>query len=309
MIRTLNVATVLLTLSLTGVFSPVLAADPPAFRSPEEAVKALIDAARGADGSGLLGVFGADGEDIASSGDAVQDANDRAAFVEMAQRKTDLERDGDSRVTLLLGDDAWPFPVPLVRRADGWIFDVAQGREEILDRRIGRNELSTLRVLDAYVQAQQEYASRDRDGDGVPEYAQRLASEPGQQDGLYWPVESGEPPSPLGPLVADARAEGYRRGESGAPVPYHGYYYRILTAQGKDVPGGAYSYVINGNMIAGFAMLAFPAEYGASGVMSFIVNHVGAVYQKDLGPETAKLAEGFRTYDTGAGWTLVDRGP
>lgn len=282
---------------------------PRSFATPEEAAKALVDAARSADASSLRTLFGSTGSDIVDSGDSVQDTNDRQTFVELADQRLRIDRVGDGKAVLDLGDDAWPFPIPLVQRADGWVFDAQQGREEMLDRRIGRNELGVLRVMDAYLQAQAEYASADRDGDHVPEYAQKLRSEPGQRDGLFWEKEAEGTESPLGPLVADARAEGYRHGESSEPAPYHGYYFRILTGQGKQAPGGAHSYVINGNMIAGFGLLAFPAEYGSSGVMSFVLNQSGEIYQKDLGPNTSEIAGKITAYNPDVGWILVDRGP
>jgi hypothetical protein len=189
-----------------------------------------------------------------------------------------------------------------VKQGDGWIFDSATGRQEILNRRIGANELDTIDVCRAYVAAQREFASEDRDGTGVFKFAQKFISAQGKHDGLYWPIADGEPASPLGPLVADAVAEGYNK----KGVPYHGYYYRILTGQGKNAPGGAYSYIINGNMIAGFALVAFPADYGNSGVMTFIVNQQGVVFQKDLGPKTANLAKAMKIYNPDPSWQRVE---
>ncbi len=278
---------------------------PRSFATPEEGAKALVDAARTGDIAGLKALFGSSGKDIVESGDPVQDANDRETFVQLVDKRLRVDRVGEDKAILDLGDDDWPFPVPLIRRPGGWVFDTDLGREEILDRRIGRNELGAIKVLEAYVQAQAEYASADRDGDRVPEYAQKLASEPGRYDGLFWETAEGEPPSPLGPLVADARAEGYHRDDVAKPIPYHGYYFRILKSQGRDAPGGAYSYVINGNMLVGFGLLAFPADYGASGVMSFIVNQSGAIYEKDLGPNTGEIAGRMTEYDPGAGWEPV----
>lgn len=280
---------------------------PREFKTPEEAAQALIDAAGSAGSAGVAAIFGSEGSEIVSSGDPVEDENDRQAFVDLAAQQLRIERIGDEQAIISLGANDWPFPIPLARRGDRWIFDVAQGREEILDRRIGRNELSVLRVMDAYLQAQAEYASEDRDGDQVAEYAQKLRSQPGKFDGLFWETTGSEPASPIGPLVADARAEGYRAGESGQTTPYHGYYYRILTRQGSAAPGGKYSYIINGNMIAGFGLLAFPADYGASGIMTFMVNQQGKVYQKDLGPKTEQVAGAITEYNPDSGWELVDR--
>lgn len=278
---------------------------PRSFATPEEAAKALVDAARTGDIAGLKALFGSSGKDIVESGDPVQDGNDRETFVQLVDKRLRVDRVGEDRAILDLGEDDWPFPVPLVRQPGGWVFDAELGREEILDRRIGRNELGAIKVLEACVQAQAEYASADRDGDRVPEYAQKLASEPGRYDGLFWETAEGEPTSPLGPLVADARAEGYHRDDAAKPIPYHGYYFRILKSQGRDAPGGAYSYVINGNMIVGFGLLAFPADYGASGVMSFIVNQSGEIYEKDLGPKTEEIADRMTEYDPGVGWEPV----
>ena len=208
-------------------------------------------------------------------------------------------------MSLEIGQQAWPFPIPLVKVSNGWQFDSQAGVEELLTRRIGGNELDVLRVLRAFVQAQREYASRDRDGDAVLEYAQRIAGSPGRLDGLYWPVELNGEISPLGPLAAFAHAEGYywKRVASGdAPQPFHGYLFRVLTRQGRHAPGGKHDYLINGNMIAGFAFVAWPAEYGESGVMTFIVNQQGRVYQRDLGPDTFKRVRKMKAYDPDPGW-------
>lgn len=277
------------------------------FATPEEAAKVLVDAARAGDAAGLAAIFGAAGEDIASSGDPVADENDRKTFVDLAGQGTRIERVGEQQAIVHLGSNDWPFPVPLVHVGDAWVFDARKGREELLDRRIGRNELSVLKVMEAYLQAQAEYASLDRDGDQVAEYARKIRSEPGQFDGLFWETAENEPASPLGPLVAEARLDGYRRINAEQPIPYHGYYYRILTRQGPGAPGGKYSYIINGNMIAGFGMLAFPADYGSSGIMSFIVNQQGTIYQKDLGPKTDQIAGKINEYNPDSSWEPVDR--
>jgi hypothetical protein len=217
-------------------------------------------------------------------------------------------RSSDTFVILEVGDDLWPFPIPIVKTNGGWYFDTAVGKEELLNRRIGTNELATIPVMRAYVDAQREYASEDRDGSEILKYAQRLVSSPGKHDGLYWPLEPGGEESPLGPLVAYAQEEGYnpeiRAEEEVERGPYHGYHFKILTRQGKHARGGQYNYVINGNMIAGFALVAWPAEYGDSGIMTFIVNQQGRVYQKDLGPNTAKLARNMTEYDPDPTWRL-----
>ena len=208
---------------------------------------------------------------------------------------------------LEVGTNSWPFPVPIVKKDGRWFFDTEAGKEEIFRRRIGKNELATLEVMRAYVDAQREYASRDRNGDEVLEYAQRLASTPGAKDGLYWPPDLDGEISPLGPLVAQAQGEGYRmagKAQDATREPFHGYFFKILTRQGKHAPGGKYDYVINGHMIGGFALVAWPAEYGESGIMTFIVNQQGRVYQRDLGPKTDKLAAAMKAYDPASGWAV-----
>jgi hypothetical protein len=218
---------------------------------------------------------------------------------------TRLEKDGDDKVALIFGREDWPFPIPLVRDQAGWSFDTAAGEQEILARRIGRNELGAIDVCRAYVQAQRNYASADHDGTGVMKYAQHIASTPGKRDGLYWPAVEGEPLSPFGPLVASAVAQGYSK-KADKPTPYHGYLFRVLTAQGPHAPGGAYSYIVNGNMIAGFALVAYPVDYGNSGVMTFIVNQQGVVYQKDLGDDTGAIAAKMTLYDPDQSWEKVE---
>ena len=273
------------------------------FQSPDEAAKALLDAIGNDDNNQLTALFGSSEDDLLSSGDEVEDKNNRAEFASLAKEKMRLESVGEDKAILHVGNTDWPFPIPIVKVGDGWQFDAKQGRQEILNRRIGRNELNTVAAIRGYVEAQFDYANADRDDDGVSEYAQKFESEPGKFDGLYWEVEEGQPQSPLGPLIAEARAKGYKgKGESEKPTPYHGYYYRILTRQGRDAPGGKYDYIINGNMIAGFGLVAFPAQYGSSGIMTFIVNHQGKIYQKDLGPKTAKLVDKMKEYNPDSTW-------
>jgi hypothetical protein len=214
-----------------------------------------------------------------------------------------IAADGN-KATLLLGDDGFPFAFPLVRNGDRWRFDTAAGKEELLERRIGGNELDTIKVLQAVVDAERDYASKDRNGDGVMSYAQKFASAPGKHDGLYWSTRAGEPESPLGPLLARAAGEGYKKSER-APMPYHGYYYRMLKGQGKNAESGAFEYVVHGRGIAGFAAVAYPAKYGNSGIMTFIVNQDGKVYQADLGPNTRDRASQMQRFDPGSGWSLV----
>jgi hypothetical protein len=271
------------------------------FPSPEEGVGALIDAARKDDDKALLEILGQDAKPIIDSGDPVADRQTRERFVTSYEEAHSLVKEGDDTVVLQIGKDEWPFPIPLVKESTGWRFDTAEGKEEILNRRIGRNELDVIQVCLAYVDAQYEYYRRDPDGDSLLQYAQKFISTKGKRDGLYWETTPGEEESPLGPLVAEARAEGYRR-TGDKPIPYHGYYYRILTGQGKDAPGGAYDYIVRGKMIGGFAMVAYPAQYGSSGIMTFLVNQDGVVYQKDLGPKTAQIAPSMTRFNPDKTW-------
>ncbi|MDT4290338.1 DUF2950 domain-containing protein [Methylomonas sp. MO1] len=273
------------------------------FSTPDEAVKALLEALTNQDTAQLTALFGNQEEQLLSSGDEVQDNNNRAEFVGLAREKTRMETLGEDKAVLHVGNNDWPFPIPLVKTGESWQFDAAQGRQEILNRRIGRNELSTVAAMRGYVEAQFEYANLDRDDDGVSEYAQKFSSDPGKFDGLFWEAGEGQPQSPLGPLFAQAKAEGYQAPEATEqPAPFHGYYYRILTRQGAAAPGGKYDYLINGNMIAGFGLVAFPAQYGSSGIMTFVVNHQGKVYQKDWGPKTAELVESLKEYNPDSTW-------
>jgi hypothetical protein len=283
------------------------AAQQKTFASAEEAVKAAVAAARSDSDKELLAIFGAQAKDLMSSGDAVADKQRRARFLKAYDEKNSLVAEGDNRV-VVVGNDNWPFPIPLVKKADSWLFDTEKGREEILNRRIGENELSAIQVTLALVDAQREYAMKDRDGDGILEYARRFRSEAAKKNGLYWPANTGEEQSPLGPLAAQAQGAGYTAQGPGAgqtATPYHGYFYKILEAQGKDAPGGAYSYVVKGNMLGGFALVAFPAQYGNSGVMTFIVNHVGKVFQKNLGTNTASVAGAMKEYNPDKTWAEV----
>ncbi len=278
------------------------------FNSPDAALKALEAAAKVKDTNALRAIFGPAAHDLVSP-DAVQRAAEFSRFVERLTEKTELVRESDSRMVLQLGADGWPFPIPLVNEQGQWHFDTVAGKEEILNRRVGMDEIGAIHVCRAYVEAQREYASKDRDGDEVLEYAQRLRSTPGTHDGLYWSLKTGDELSPLGPLVAAARVEGYRQKTkilTEEQSPYHGYYFKILTRQGRHAPGGKYDYITNGHMIGGFALVAWPAEWGNSGVMTFIVNQQGKVYQKNLGPRTSSLAVKMTTYDPDPTWTLAD---
>jgi hypothetical protein len=240
----------------------------------------------------------------------VRDKEGRESFLRDYEEKFSLEKKGDDAVILLVGKEDWPVPIPIVKKGSAWSFDTKAGKEELLNRRIGRNELHTIDVLRTYVGAQREYAEKDRDGDGVYPYAQKLWSTPGKKDGLYWKTGEGEEASPFGPFAARAAREGYTRKEKvEKSSPYYGYYFRILKAQGKHAPGGAYDYVVKGNMILGFGLVAYPAEYGSSGVMTFIVNQEGVVYQKDLGKGTAKTAGAMKRYDPGPTWKKVEADP
>ena len=282
------------------------------FKSPDEAVKTLIESVRARDTKELLAIFGPSGKEIISSGDEVADREMGERFVKAYEEASKVVSQGDTKMVLHVGKEDFPFPIPIVKKGQLWLFDTQVGKEEILNRRIGRNELSTIQACLAYVDAQREYARRDREGGGLMEYAQRFASSPGKKDGLYWEAKEGESSSPLGPLVAQAVKEGYKKSEDGKQVkgqtliPYHGYYYKILKAQGKNAPDGAYDYVIKGKMIGGFAMVAYPAEYGVSGVMTFIVNHEGVVYEKDLGKGTVNLAGAMKKFDPDKTWKKVE---
>jgi hypothetical protein len=286
---------------------PVGAApDQSTYASPASAAAALVAAARTDDVAGLERVLGPDGAKLVNSGDPVEDAKGRTMFVAAFDRGHRVETESPGRSTLVIGAENWPFPIPTVQRGGRWLFDTAAGEQEILDRRIGRNELSAIEVCRAYVDAQRDYARGLAGGSGIREYAQHFVSKPGTHDGLYWPAEANEPESPIGPLVASARAEGYGGGDTGgARIPYHGYFYRILDRQGSSAPGGAYDYIADGHMIGGFALVAFPALWGSSGVMTFIVNQDGIVHQKDLGPDTARTARAMTAYDPDQSWKTV----
>jgi hypothetical protein len=290
----------MLLVSGSGVAAPETQ---PRFPSPEAATTALVEAIKADDKKTMLRILGPDAQPLISSGDEVADRQSRERFVrayEEAHRLVDVPA---RKLVLAVGKDEWPMPIPLVQDAAGWRFDTAQGKEEILTRRIGRNELSAIQVCLAYVDAQREYYVMGPGGDPLLQYAQKFRSSPGKRDGLYWDARAGEPPSPLGPLVAKAQSAGYPTTRSGGgPTPYWGYYYRILKAQGPHARGGAYDYVVRGHMIGGFALVAYPAEWGASGLMTFIVNHEGIVYQKDLGLKTRVIAQAMTTFDPDDSW-------
>ena len=275
------------------------------FKSPDDAVKALVGATKDDWPKGVITVLGRDGVDIVSSGDTVADEAIRQKFLAAYDAKHEVKMEGDDKAVMIIGTEDYPFPIPLTRKKGAWQFDTAAGRLEILYRRIGRNELDAIQACLAYVDAQNDYAEKDRTGAGVPTYAQRIVSRPGKKDGLYWPAAQGDTEaSPLGDLVAEATVEGYRVGAGRAP--YHGYYFKVLTQQGPNAEGGEIDYVVRGKMIGGFALVAYPAEYGNSGVMTFMVNHKGVVYQKDLGPRTAQRAARFTWFNPDQTWKKVE---
>jgi Protein of unknown function (DUF2950) len=273
------------------------------FATPDAAAKALVDALRANDQPALLAILGPDGEKLIHSGDEVADLRGREHLVTAYDENHRVRVDHDT-AALVVGSQNWSLPIPIVKKGTRWQFDTVASAQKIIDRRVGRNELSVIEVCRAYVQAQREYAAENPLGNPVKEYAQKFESGPDAHDGLYWEAEPSQPESPLGPLFAQARAHGYSGSEPGsAPTPYHGYYYRILTRQGPHAPGGAKDYVVSGHMTAGFALLAFPARWGDSGIMTFIVNQDGIVFQKNLGADTAQLAQQITEYDPDSSWT------
>ncbi|MFH0997818.1 MAG: DUF2950 domain-containing protein [Pseudomonadota bacterium] len=280
------------------------------FVSPEEGANALIAAIKKNDVKTLTAIFGPVGKEF---DEAVSDKDILEAFVTAYQEKNKFEMFDDTIAILCTGKGDWPFPIPLVKTSRGWHFDTKAGKEEILDRTIGRNELSAVQVCLAYVDAQREYALGDHDRDGFFEYAQKFVSDPGQKNGLYWETPKGEKPSPLGPAIARATKEARKKRPKehlaiGPPLPYHGYYYKILKAQGKNTPGGAYDYIANCKMIGGFALVAYPSKYGHSGIMTFIVHMDGIVYQKNLGKNSAKTAEALKRFDPDKTWKIAEYG-
>lgn len=272
------------------------------FKTPQEAVDALINAARSGDRRTVLTVLGPGSQDLVSSGDPVQDDNTKKEFLANYDAGHRIVTEPGKPATLVMGPDAWPFPIPIVQRDGQWTFDVAAGREEILARRIGRNELATLKAMLAYWDAQNDYADMNKDKSGQAVYAQRIVSSPGKKDGLYWPTSGNETPSPLGDAVAAATQRGYR---PGAGEPFNGYRFKILLRQGPTAPGGAVDYVVNGNMIGGFGLVAYPAEYGNSGIMTFIINNDGDIYERDLGDGTGRIASQMTSFNPDHTWRKV----
>ena len=271
------------------------------FSSAEEATNAMVTAAQSNDEKAMLAILGRDAKQIVSSGDDAEDAQSRANFAQKYREMHRLVKEPDGTTTLYIGAENWPTPIPLVAKGNKWYFDTEAGKMEILFRRIGRNEMSTIRVCQELVAAQKEYYASQHG-----QYAPKIFSDDGQHNGLYWKVADGEPQSPIGPLVAAAVAEGYNKGQGGPPTPYRGYYYRVLTSQGKDAPGGPKSYLVDGKMTGGFAFVAYPAEYKSSGVMTFVVNEDGVVYQKDLGKKTEALAKSMKEYNANSTWQKAE---
>jgi hypothetical protein len=300
------VAATVSALIAVGLASGVAAADQRVFAGAEEATAALVDALSGSDTQLAEAILGSSGEKLLHSGDPVADRNARQRFLRAYTKQHRLEYKGVAKAVLHVGQEDWPWPIPIVRNNGAWLFDSAAGADEILNRRIGKNELSTIQVCLAIVDAQREYASTDHDGSGVRAFARRLVSTAGAKDGLYWPTDDVKESSPLGPLVARAVEEGYSTSPTGKPVPYHGYFYRMLTGQGEHAKGGSYDYLVDGRMIGGFALVAYPARYGVSGIMTLIVNHDGVVYQKDLGKDSSELARSMTRFDPEQTWSRVE---
>jgi hypothetical protein len=278
------------------------------FSTPEAAVQALMKAANAKDKKALLQVLGQAAEPLIDSGDPVADKNARDKFMAAYKESNALDKSDPAKVTLDVGNDQWPFPIPIVQKNGKWIWDSAAGAEEIINRRVGRNELSTIQSCLAFVDAQREYYVRNVEKDSLQHFANKLISSDGRKDGLYWPTTGDEPPSPLGEEFAAARAEGYLKPDADKPQPYHGYIYRMLTRQGANAAGGAYDYLVNGKLFGGFALIAFPADYGNSGVMTFMVNHDGVVYSRDLGPDTANAAMAITEFNPDSQWAKEDTG-
>lgn len=280
--------------------------EPKGFASGQEAVDAFIKAIKDNDNNEVMKIFGDDANELINSGDPIADKERRKIFIEAYDTKHKIEPDGNDYI-LVVGKNEWPFPIPLIKNGEQWQFDTEEGKEEIIDRRVGFNELTAIQVMLAIVDAEREYAKEKHDSSGLHVYAQKFKSDPNTENGLFWETKQGEKPSPLGPLVSSGRRAGYfKETESNEPQPYYGYYYKILKGQGENASDGAYDYIVNGKMLGGFAIVAWPADYGNSGVMTFIVNHQGVVYQKDLGENTEKEAEDMKLYDPDKTWTKAE---
>jgi Protein of unknown function (DUF2950) len=277
------------------------------FPLPDAAASALIAGVRADDMKSLSSILGPEADQVLMSGDSVADNNARNDFVRRYQEMHRLAYDAQGRVILYIGAENWPVPIPLVQKDGGWAFETVAGKEELLYRRIGRNELFTINVLEDLSDGQVEYASEAHDGENAGHFARKIMSETGKHNGLYWETAEGQPASPIGPLVASATAEGYKKERDRNPIPFHGYYYKVLTRQGRNAPGGAKNYLADSKMTNGFAFLAYPAEYRASGVMTFMINQDGVIVQKDLGPDTAKLASEIAEFNPDKTWQEVDK--
>lgn len=303
----LGLSVILVAMTVMVIFSASCTQKKPlgkSFTSPDEAVSALIDAVKQNNNQQLIAILGPEGKKLIDSGDEVADQDDRAYFVQKFEEKHRLDQKNPETNILYVGKHEWPLPIPIVKTSSGWYFDTAQGKEEILNRRIGKNELNVIKVMQAYVDAQREYVRKDWNGNGVMEFAQRLVSTEGKKDGLYWPVKEGDKPSPFGPLIAQAGKEGYSKQDMELS-PYHGYYFKILHGQGKNASGGEYAYIVKDKMVLGFGLVAYPAEYGNSGIMTFIVNQQDTIYEKDLGQDTVKIVTTMDKYDPDPTWKKV----
>ena len=304
--RISTAVTAALSLAAVVLFScAAVAAEPTkqgTFLSPQQAIEALVAAVQSDGDDALLEVFGPGSESLIASGDPVADQTGRARFLKAYGEKNALEMETEDRAVLIIGARDYPFPIPIVRRAESWSFDTPAGMDEIINRRIGRNELHTIEVMQVYCDAQREYASAQRNGNGL-QFAQKLKSSEGRMDGLYWPVEENNAESPLGPLIAKAADEGYTEGlDDDHPEPFHGYFFKILTAQGEHADGGAFDYLAEGKMVLGFALVAYPARYAVSGIMTFIVNQQGVIFEQDLGEDTTAIAAAMTAYDPDDSW-------
>jgi hypothetical protein len=302
-----------LVILLIGNYSPLFATKPQqkSFATSEKAVSALVAAVKADDKKEIIAILGPEGEELISSGDELADKVGREKFLNAYEEMNKLEKVSTNKMVLHIGKDDWSLPIPIVEKTNAWVFDTKAGKTEILNRRIGRNELNVIEVLHAYVDAQFEYASKDCKGDGVVEFAQKIVSTKGNHDGLYWEAKESEEISPLGPLVAQASEEGYAEKNTAAISlsPFHGYYYKILKKQGKHAPGGAYDYEVKGKMILGFALISYPAQYGNSGIMTFMVNQEGVIYEKNLGKNTESIAKTMTIFDPDRTWRKVEETP
>ena len=290
--------------ALAGVVAFAQTAAQKTFATPEDAVKALAEAVKAGSLEGVLAIFGPEGKELIDSSEPAIARENQQVFTVAFREKWHLEDAAPDRKTLVIGNEDWPFPVPIVKAGNSWRFDTAAGKEEVLDRRIGRNELAAIDSVHAYVTAQRRYAADGHDGKPAGLHAAKFLSDPGKQNGLYWPAVRGEKRSPLGDLVGQAASEGRQVGTSGQPAPFHGYYFRILTAQGSAAPGGAKNYIVKGELSGGFALVAWPAQYGATGIMTFIVNQDGVVREKDLGPNTDATARKMTAYNPDSSWRV-----